>query len=145
MSNLKGIMAAKLKNCQICGRVFMSTGGKVCPACLDKQADDEMKVIEYVRDNPKCKVFEILEATGVAEPIVRRLIEEGRFIQEGINYSYPCKKCGQLIMKGKFCEKCMSEMQEELQGVHAKIAEQREADRGHGMYSKDLKKIAAKK
>ena len=48
-------------------------------------------------------------------------------------------------MKGKFCEKCMSEMQEELKGVNAKIAEQREADRGHGMYSKDLKKPATKK
>ena len=139
-----GLMAAKLKNCQICGKVFMSTGGKVCPACLDKQADDEMKVIEYVRDHPKCKVMEIIEATEVAEPIIRRLIEEGRFIQEGVDYSYPCKKCGQLIMKGKFCEKCMAEMQEELKGVHSKIAEQREADRGHGMYSKDLKKPIAK-
>ena len=46
-------------------------------------------------------------------------------------------------MKGKFCEKCMSEMQEELQGVHAKIAEQRQADKGHGMYSKDLKKTSS--
>ena len=136
-------MAPKLKNCQVCGKVFMSTGGKICPACLDKQADDEMIVIEYVRDNPKCKVHEILEATGVSEVIVRRLIEEGRFIQEGIDYSYPCRKCGTLIMKGKFCEKCMSEMQEELQGVHAKIAEQRQADKGHGMYSKDLKKTSS--
>lgn len=136
-------MAAKLTNCKICGKVFMSTGGKICPACLDKQADDEMLVIEYVRDNPKCKVHEILEATGVSEVIVRRLIEEGRFIQEGIDYSYPCKKCGTLIMKGKFCEKCMNEMQEELKGVNAKIEEQRAADRGHGMYSKDLKKLAA--
>ena len=137
-------MGAKLKNCQICGRVFMSTGGKVCPACLDKQADDEMVVIEYVRDNPKCKVHEIIEATGVNESIIRRLIEEGRFIQEGVEYSYPCKKCGTLIVRGKFCEKCMNEMQEQLQGVQNKIQEQTEADRGHGMYSKDLKKPAAK-
>ena len=137
-------MGAQLKNCQVCGRVFMSTGGKVCPACLDKQADDEMKVIEYVRDHPKCKVHEIIEATGVNEHIIRRLIEEGRFIQEGVEYSYPCKKCGTLIVRGKFCEKCMNEMQEQLQGVQNKIQEQKEADRGHGMYSKDLKKPAAK-
>ena len=137
-------MGAKLKNCQICGKVFMSTGGKLCPACLDKQADDEMLVIEYVRDHPKCKVHEIIEATGVNEHIIRRLIEEGRFIQEGVEYSYPCKKCGTQIVRGKFCEKCMSEMQEQLQGVQNKIQEQREADRGHGMYSKDLKKPAAK-
>lgn len=128
----------------MCGKVFMSTGGKVCPACLDKQADDEMIVVEYVRDHPKCKAYEIMEATGVAEPIIRRLIEEGRFIQEGIEYSYPCKKCGNQIMKGKYCEKCMSEMQEELQGVSSKIAEEREAQRGHGMYSKDLQKPARK-
>ena len=137
-------MGAKLKNCQICGKVFMSTGGKLCPACLDKQADDEMLVIEYVRDHPKCKVHEIIEATGVNEHIIRRLIEEGRFIQEGVEYSYPCKKCGTLIVRGKFCEKCMNEMQEQLQGVQNKIQEQKEADRGHGMYSKDLKKPAAK-
>ena len=144
MSSPHTDMEQKLRNCQFCGKVFMSTGGRVCPACLDKQADDEMIVVDYVRDHPKCKVHEIIEATGVSELLIRRLIEEGRFIQEGIDYSYPCKKCGQLIMKGKFCEKCMAEMQEELRGAHSKIEERKQADKGHGMYSKDMKKLAVK-
>lgn len=138
-------MAAKLKNCSICGKIFMSNGEKVCPNCVQAQADMEVVVVDYVRDHPKCKIPEIMEETGAPEHLIRRLIEEGRFVQLGVNLSYPCQKCGKPIVAGKYCEDCLSEMQENLQSVQQGISKSAEeaaaAERGHGMYSKDLKDL----
>ena len=138
-------MEAKLKNCSSCGKIFMSRGEKVCPNCVEEQRKLELVVVEYVRDHPKCKIIEIIEETGAPESLVRRLIEEGRFEQVGVNLSYPCKKCGKPIVAGQYCEDCLSEMQENLQSVQAGISKAAEeaaaAARGHGMYSKDLKDI----
>ena len=123
-------------------------GEKICQACIDAQAELELVVVDYVRDHPKCKIPEIMEKTGASELLIRRLIDEGRFVQSGINFSYPCKKCGKEIFAGQYCEDCLKEMQNELQSAHDKMSGVVEAAaaaaRGHGMYSKDLKKPAVK-
>ncbi len=141
-------MEAKLKNCSNCGKIFMSYGEKICPNCVEEQKNLEMIVVEYVRDHPKCKIHEILEETGAPESLIRRLIEEGRFEQVGVNLSYPCKKCGKPIIAGQYCDECLTEMQENLQSVQQGISKTAEAEaaanRGHGMYSKDLKEAAKK-
>ena len=138
-------MAAKLRNCSMCGKIFMSNGEKICPNCVQAQADMEVVVVDYVRDHPKCKIPEIMEETGAPESLIRRLIDEGRFVQLGVNLSYPCQKCGKPIITGKYCEDCLNEMQENLQSVQQNISKAAEeaaaADRGHGMYSKDLKDL----
>ena len=54
-------MAAKLRNCSMCGKIFMSNGEKICPNCIQAQADMEVVVVDYVRDHPKCKIPEIME------------------------------------------------------------------------------------
>ena len=136
-------MAAKLRNCSNCGKIFMSNGEKICPNCVQEQKELELVVVEYVRDHPKCKIHEIMEETQAPESLIRRLIEEGRFEQIGVNLSYPCKKCGKPIIAGQYCEDCLTEMQENLQTVQQGISKSAEeaaaANRGHGMYSKDLK------
>ena len=141
-------MAAKLRNCSNCGKIFMSQGEKICPNCVQEQKELEVVVVDYVRDHPKCKIPEIMEETKAPESLIRRLIEEGRFEQVGVNLSYPCKKCGKPIVAGQYCEDCLSEMQENLQSVSAGISKSAEeaaaAARGHGMYSKDLKEAAKK-
>ncbi len=141
-------MGAKLTNCKQCGKLFMSQRGeKICQACVDEMANLELVVVDYVRDHPKCKIPEIMQETGAPEILIRRLIDEGRFVQSGVNFSYPCKKCGKEIFSGQYCEDCLNEMQESLQNATAKVAANAEAaaaDRGHGMYSKDMQKTAAK-
>ena len=136
-------MEAKLRNCSSCGKIFMSYGDKICPNCVQEQKELELVVVEYVRDHPKCKIHEIMEETKAPESLIRRLIEEGRFEQIGVNLSYPCKKCGKPIIAGQYCEECLSEMQSNLQSAHEGISKVAEAEaaaaRGHGMYSKDLK------
>ncbi len=134
---------AKLRNCSQCGKIFMSNGERLCPNCVQAQQDLELVVVDYVRDHPKCKIPEIMEATQAPEMLIRRLIEEGRFEQVGVNLSYPCKKCGKPIVAGAYCEECKEEMQQNLQSASSALNQVAEAEaaaaRGHGMYSKDLK------
>lgn len=133
-------MAEKLRNCNQCGKLFMSRGEKICQDCQDKMANLEQVVVDYVRDNPKCKIHEIMDATGAPESLIRRLIDEGRFVQVGVSVSYPCKKCGKTIFAGQYCEDCLKEMQANLAAAHGEMAKIAESNRGHGMYSKDLQK-----
>lgn len=133
---------AKLKNCQICGKVFMAQGSeKICRSCQDAQAEIEAKVMQYVRDNPRCSIQDITDNTGATEALIRRLIEAGRFEQIGVDLPHPCKKCGKTILVGQFCEDCVAQMQANLQSVQGKILESATAAaaRGKGMHSKDLK------
>ena len=134
---------AKMKNCPMCGKIFVPLGtAKYCPDCQDKMREKEAEVVNYVRDNPKCKVSELIEATGAPESMIKRLIREGRFEQVGVQMSYPCEKCGKPIYTGKFCAECMESMRKEVQAQTAKFAAASQAakpaagGRGGGMYTK---------
>lgn len=132
-------MPGKIKNCPSCGRLYQDFGKHLCPDCLRKQEEKEREVVDYVRDNPDSKIPEICEATGAKESMIKRLIREGRFIQVGVQLSYPCEKCGAPIITGKFCPKCMEEMQKELQSqtkkMMASVPPQRSDTGRGGLYS----------
>ena len=108
-------MAGKMKNCSSCGKVFIAiNNSRVCPDCREKEEQWEKEIIEYVREHPKSQIPEIVEATGVQEPIIRRMIREGRFVSSGADLYYPCEKCGSPIQKGQYCDKCQREIRDEL-------------------------------
>ncbi|NLP42529.1 MAG: flagellar protein, partial [Veillonellaceae bacterium] len=67
-----------LKNCPECGRLFVENPSGMCPACYEKVEEDELKVVEYLRDTRKASLKEIHEATGVKEGIIMRMIKRGR-------------------------------------------------------------------
>ena len=114
-------MAGKMKNCSSCGKVFVSiNNSRICMDCREKEEQWEKQIIEFVRDHPKSRIPEIVEATGVQEPVVRRMIREGRFLSSGVELFYPCEKCGSPIDKGQYCEKCQKEMRDELTAAIAK-------------------------
>lgn len=114
-------MAGKMKNCSSCGKVFIAiNNSRVCSDCREKEEQWEKEIIEYVREHPKSQIPEIVEATGVQEPIIRRMIREGRFLSSNVELFYPCEKCGSPIQKGQYCDKCQKEMREELQAAIGK-------------------------
>ena len=90
------------------------------------------EVSSYVRDNPHSTVRDICENLDVKEKLVRRMIREGRFEMDGINFEYPCEKCGAPITQGKLCLKCAEELKKELQGAAAKIVAGKEKNRNPG-------------
>ena len=115
-------MAEKMRNCRGCGKLFLSRGPIYCPACLEKQAEDEHRIIDYVRKNPDCTIPDIVNALEINEPIVRRLIEEGRLFQAGIDFYYPCVKCGAPISVGQYCDRCAKKLKADI------LSEQRKRD-----------------
>ena len=114
-------MAGKMKNCSSCGKVFVSiNNARICMDCREKEEQWERTIVEFVRDHPKSTIAEIVGATGVQEPVIRRMIREGRFVSTGIELYYPCEKCGSPIDKGQYCDKCQKEMRDELTAAIAK-------------------------
>ena len=114
-------MAGKMKNCSSCGKVFVSiNNARICMDCRAKEEQWERSIVEFVRDHPKSTIAEIVEATGVQEPVIRRMIREGRFVSSGLDLYYPCEKCGSPISKGQYCDKCQKEMRDELTAAIAK-------------------------
>ena len=108
-------MTGKMKNCPVCGKLFVATPNmRVCRDCIEKEQEQEIEVVNYVR------YPEIVEATGVSEALIKRLIREGRFEQVGVKLCYPCEKCGAPIVVGKLCGSCSEELQKELQQASAK-------------------------
>ena len=108
-------MAGKMKHCSSSGKVFVSiNNARICMDCRAKEEEWEKAIVEFVRDHPKSQIGEIVEATGVQEPVIRRMIREGRFVSSGADLYYPCEKCGSPIQKGQYCDKCQREIRDEL-------------------------------
>lgn len=42
-----------LLSCRLCGKVFTSSGGRTCSACIARLDELYPRVREYLRDNPK--------------------------------------------------------------------------------------------
>ena len=139
-----GVIKPKLKNCPVCGRVFYATRAlRVCRDCRDKELEMERVVINYVRDHPKCTIPEIVEETGASQDLVKRMVEEGRFI-EFAEVRYPCKKCGRPINGGKYCKSCLSTMTNTLQKANKSIRMKQLKER-EGTYSDAMADLIGKK
>ena len=114
-------MEMKLKNCPVCGKVYVDTGIRMCRDCYEKMLDEENSILSYVRDHPKSQIKEICDATGAKERVVMKMIKDGRFIQSGALISYPCETCGKPITRGRFCEECGKKLQNEVRKQQAKF------------------------
>ena len=140
-------MAGKLKNCPECGKLFMDMGTRICRDCLEKEEELMVKVSSFVRDHPHSTIKDIVDGVeGVKERLVRRMIKEGRFQQDGMDITYPCEKCGKPIHRGRFCSKCDDELKKDVMKAQKNAVERavkavaEKKPQGTGYRSKDLGK-----
>ena len=140
-------MAGKLKNCPECGKLFMDMGTRICRDCLEKEEELMVKVSSFVRDHPHSTIKDIVDGVeGVKERLVRRMIKEGRFQQDGMDITYPCEKCGKPIHRGRFCSKCDEALKKDVLKAQKKAVERavkavaEKRPQGTGYRSKDLGK-----
>lgn len=108
---------AELKNCRQCGRVFASAGGTLCRKCLDQVDEDFSVVRKYVRDHSGADVLEVAKATGVKEELILQFLREGRLVSRGFVASLKCERCSAKIDLGRFCPRCLFELDQQFQGV----------------------------
>lgn len=107
-----------IKNCKSCGKIFNSiiATDKICPTC--KQADSEnfKKVRDYLYKNKGANIPTVSEETQVpTKDIIRYLREDRLEVSDNSELGIPCEHCGTNIKSGRFCSKCMIEMQSALQ------------------------------
>ena len=67
--------------CNVCGKIFGTSSGSVCPACRKLLDIVYEKARAYLRDNPKANMNarELAKKIGEDERLVEILMIEGRF------------------------------------------------------------------
>lgn len=118
----EGELMNQLKNCTMCGRLFVRTVRPICPSCYKELEAQYRKVYNYLRqkENRQATIYEVSEATGVSVPQIKEFIREGRLhIAEFPNMGYPCESCGTIIREGRICEPC----RKKFHGVAEKLSQ----------------------
>lgn len=131
----------KLKNCPVCGKLYIESPIGMCPSCYGLEQSDEAAVASYVRDHPNSLISEIHQATNVKESTILRMIREGRFIEFGTIF-YPCEKCGALIAQDRLCLKCKDRLTAQIEQLNKKGA-QTPPTKGIGLYTNYYKNKSA--
>jgi len=108
-----------LANCKRCGKIFDSSGQRMCRDCVLQDEDYYRQIYEYIlehKDDRTTTVTEVSEALDIPEKIVFRLIKEGRFVTAGINWEVlECAKCGVPIAEGTYCKSCRESLAKGMQ------------------------------
>lgn len=107
----------ELKNCEKCGRAFGAEDGqKLCTKCLMSTIEDDFKLVrDYLYDNPGADVGEVSEATGVARPVILKLLKDERIeVVDEENAILRCSVCGKSIKSGRKCDECKNEFAQAL-------------------------------
>jgi len=111
-------MTLNVTNCPKCGRLMQKGIRSVCPVCHQEVEAQYEKCLKYLRDNRKCTLGELSEATGVTTAQITKFIREGRIsIAELVNMSYECEVCGTAIRDGHLCEPCRSRLVKDVKGM----------------------------
>lgn len=104
-----------IRNCKRCGNIYNYSGNSVCNHCAQEEQEDFDKVRDYLFEHPNSPASEINQETKVELKTISRFLKEGRLKMEGgSDSSLTCEKCGETIPSGRFCEKCLQEMQSEF-------------------------------
>lgn len=100
-----------LRNCPVCGKLFVYVTKNMCPDCIKKEEELFDKVRDYLYENPNSSLEEVNKATGVDVRKILEFLKEGRLIlKQGNPYLLSCEICGKAILTGRYCEQCASEM-----------------------------------
>lgn len=111
-------MYMNIKNCKKCGKIYSYDGFDNCYACRNEENDMYQKVREYIYDNSNADINKVSQATEVPKKKILEFLRQGKLeIKEGSNLILDCERCEKPITSGRFCDKCVNEMDRELKGV----------------------------
>ena len=108
-----------VRNCKKCGKIFnYISGPAICPRCKEGQEAKFQEVKKFVQENHGADITEVSEACEVEVKQIRQWIREERLqFADDSPIRIPCEGCGAMIQSGRFCEKCKSEVTNELKRV----------------------------
>ena len=131
-------------NCKRCGKIFKSSGTKLCSECKNDDYLTFGEVREYIYDNPGATIVEVATYTGINESMILRYLREGRLETIGGANVISCESCGIGIPSGTYCLSCEKEMKNGFikneNKARNSMVRHNSKDRGTEMYSKKNKK-----
>ena len=120
------------KNCPRCGRIFVKIRDPICDPCMKEEEQIFEKVREYVRENPDSTIKEICDACEVTAKRILSYLKDGRLeASKGLQGESLCSKCGRPIKSGRMCEKCVLEVNFQVDDMKTQAQ-----NRGTGMHTK---------
>ena len=115
-------------------KIYTYDGFNICLKCRKEDEEDFQKVKEYLDENPGADISEVTQETEVDSKKIIEFLKQGRLeIKDEDNLLLSCERCGASIKTGRFCEKCIVQMQKEFK-----------ESIGGGRDPKDLKNGSAK-
>ncbi len=111
-----------LRNCSRCGKMFNYIGGApICEACKKALEEDFQRVKAYIQDNPSADLKQIAEDNGVTTKQIQQWVREERLMfAENSPLQLQCEKCGARILTGRYCDKCKTNMADNLTNTFAR-------------------------
>jgi predicted nucleic acid-binding Zn-ribbon protein len=116
----------EMHQCQVCGKLFASSGPRICPACIKRLDRVYEKARGYLRDNPNASLNAKELAEAIDEDVldIEVLIAEGRFERDLSNDLENMRR-----------QQLLSEFQKSLSKTEAALKAQQEQKRT--TYGKD--------
>ena len=111
-----------LRNCSRCGKMFNYIGGApICEACKKALEEDFQRVKAYIQDNPCADLKQIAVDNRVTTKQIQQWVREERLMfAENSPLQLQCEKCGARILTGRYCDKCKTNMADNLTNTFAR-------------------------
>ncbi|MFA5525121.1 MAG: MerR family transcriptional regulator [Tissierellales bacterium] len=108
-----------IRNCRKCNRIYADDNFDLCPICRNTDAEEFKLVKDFLYDHPGSDVQTVSEMTGVDTKKIIRYLRDGKLEISGDspNLLLDCERCGVPITTGRFCNKCVSQMEREFKSV----------------------------
>ncbi len=109
----------KIKNCKKCNRIFADDNFDLCPICRDVDMEEFRIVKDFLYDHPGADIQTVSQETGIDTKKIIRFLRDGKLEirDDSPNLLLDCERCGMPISTGRFCKKCVAEMEREFKSV----------------------------
>lgn len=100
----------EVRNCPSCGKIYIYTGQRFCPVCMQKEETLFEQVEGYLHDHPGANLEAVAKGTGIAKEIILDFIRRGRLVTLTAEGMLRCEICGRPIDQGRICNDCADEL-----------------------------------
>ncbi|WP_352418278.1 TIGR03826 family flagellar region protein [Proteiniborus sp.] len=121
-----------IRNCKKCNRIFADDNFDLCPICRNGDLEEFKIVKDYLYDHPGADIQTVSEVTGVDTKKILKFLREGKLEirDDSPNLLLDCERCGAPINTGRFCSKCVNEMEREFKSAISGNASSTKKDLG---------------
>ncbi len=124
-------MAASTEVCLRCKRLFTypGFGSMYCQECRVIDEENRQRVKEFLNEHGAANMYEICEATGLKESMIRQYLRDGMLeIPENSPVFIKCERCGCDIRSGRWCPECAAQMTADLKGGYVGVGDKPKKD-----------------